>query len=118
MAGETLVTVVGNLTADEELRYTNSGIPVAGEVQSPTARHWGRREPPRWHGGGHHPVSDAASDGAVRAARGGDPLVAGAVDQGGYHVLETAGTSCAPDDRSGLGMMAAHKVADRTGSKG
>ncbi|MEU1449393.1 single-stranded DNA-binding protein, partial [Streptomyces mirabilis] len=29
MAGETLVTVVGNLTADPELRHTNSGIPVA-----------------------------------------------------------------------------------------
>lgn len=30
MAGGTLVTVVGNLTADPELRYTTSGIPVAG----------------------------------------------------------------------------------------
>ncbi|WP_436843928.1 single-stranded DNA-binding protein [Streptomyces sioyaensis] len=30
MAGETLVTVVGNLTADPELRHTASGIPVAG----------------------------------------------------------------------------------------
>lgn len=28
MAGETLITVVGNLTADPELRYTQSGLPV------------------------------------------------------------------------------------------
>jgi single-strand DNA-binding protein len=38
MAGETLVTVVGNLTADVELRYTNSGIPVAGFTVASTPR--------------------------------------------------------------------------------
>jgi single-strand DNA-binding protein len=29
MAGETIVTVVGNLTADPEIRWTQSGLPVA-----------------------------------------------------------------------------------------
>jgi single-strand DNA-binding protein len=29
MAGETIITVVGNLTADPELRYTQNGLPVA-----------------------------------------------------------------------------------------
>ena len=29
MAGETIITVVGNLTADPELRYTQSGLAVA-----------------------------------------------------------------------------------------
>lgn len=29
MAGETVITVVGNLTADPELRYTQSGLAVA-----------------------------------------------------------------------------------------
>ena len=29
MANETLITVVGNLTSDPDLRYTQSGIPVA-----------------------------------------------------------------------------------------
>lgn len=29
MAGETVITVVGNLTADPEMRYTNSGVPFA-----------------------------------------------------------------------------------------
>ena len=30
MAGETVVTVIGNLTADPELRYAQNGLPVAG----------------------------------------------------------------------------------------
>ncbi|MFJ9822618.1 single-stranded DNA-binding protein [Streptomyces sp. NPDC101151] len=38
MAGETLVKVVGNLTADPELRHTNSGIPVAGFTIASTPR--------------------------------------------------------------------------------
>jgi single-strand DNA-binding protein len=38
MAGETLVTVVGNLTADPELRHTSSGIPVAGFTIASTPR--------------------------------------------------------------------------------
>ncbi|HWU31032.1 MAG TPA: single-stranded DNA-binding protein [Microbacterium sp.] len=29
MAGETVITLVGNLTADPELRYTQNGLPVA-----------------------------------------------------------------------------------------
>ncbi|MGW2189028.1 single-stranded DNA-binding protein [Streptomyces sp. NPDC001719] len=42
MAGETLVTVVGNLTADPELRHTNSGIPVAGFTVASTPRTFDR----------------------------------------------------------------------------
>ncbi|WP_329295951.1 single-stranded DNA-binding protein [Streptomyces sp. NBC_01455] len=38
MAGETLATVVGNLTADPELRHTASGIPVAGFTIASTPR--------------------------------------------------------------------------------
>ena len=29
MSGETVITIVGNLTADPELRWTQSGSPVA-----------------------------------------------------------------------------------------
>ena len=29
MAGETVITVVGNLTSDPELRYTQGGLAVA-----------------------------------------------------------------------------------------
>ena len=38
MAGETVITVVGNLTADPELRYTQNGIPV-GRAHSSGTRH-------------------------------------------------------------------------------
>ena len=38
MAGETQITVVGNLTADPELRYTNSGVPVANFTIASTPR--------------------------------------------------------------------------------
>jgi single-strand DNA-binding protein len=38
MAGETLVTVVGNLTADVELRYPAAGIPVAGFTVASTPK--------------------------------------------------------------------------------
>lgn len=38
MAGETVVTVVGNLTADAELRYTQNGLPVANFTIASTPR--------------------------------------------------------------------------------
>ncbi|WP_371666435.1 single-stranded DNA-binding protein [Streptomyces sp. NBC_00289] len=42
MAGETLATVVGNLTADPELRFTTAGIPVAGFTVASTPRTYDR----------------------------------------------------------------------------
>ncbi|WP_420082633.1 single-stranded DNA-binding protein (plasmid) [Streptomyces sp. JL4002] len=42
MAGETMVTVVGNLTADPELRFTTSGVPVAGFTIASTPRIYDR----------------------------------------------------------------------------
>lgn len=38
MAGETTLTVIGNLTADPELRYTQNGIPVANFTIASTPR--------------------------------------------------------------------------------
>lgn len=38
MAGETVVTVVGNLTSDPELRYTQSGLAVANFTIASTPR--------------------------------------------------------------------------------
>lgn len=38
MANETIMTIVGNLTADPELRFTNSGIPVASFTVASTPR--------------------------------------------------------------------------------
>lgn len=42
MAGETVMTVVGNLTADPELRYTQNGIPVANFTIASTPRTFDR----------------------------------------------------------------------------
>jgi single-strand DNA-binding protein len=38
MAGETLITLIGNLTADPELRYTQNGVPVANFTIASTER--------------------------------------------------------------------------------
>jgi single-strand DNA-binding protein len=43
MAGETIITVVGNLTADPELRYTQNGLPVAGFTIASTPRNFDRQ---------------------------------------------------------------------------
>lgn len=43
MAGETLITVVGNLTADPELRYNQSGVAVANFTIASTPRNFDRQ---------------------------------------------------------------------------
>ncbi|MFJ6532454.1 single-stranded DNA-binding protein [Microbacterium sp. NPDC091662] len=42
MAGETVITVIGNLTADPELRYTQNGLPVANLTIASTPREFDR----------------------------------------------------------------------------
>jgi len=39
MVGETVITVVGNLTADPELRYTQNGLAVANFTIASTPPH-------------------------------------------------------------------------------
>ncbi|NLA65480.1 MAG: single-stranded DNA-binding protein [Leucobacter sp.] len=43
MAGETQITVVGNLTADPELRFTNNGVPFASFTIASTPRTFDRQ---------------------------------------------------------------------------
>ncbi|WP_159600717.1 single-stranded DNA-binding protein [Agromyces humi] len=43
MAGETRITVVGNLTADPELRYTQAGLAVANFTIASTPRNFDRQ---------------------------------------------------------------------------
>ena len=43
MAGETIITVTGNLTADPELRYTQNGLPVANFTIASTPRNFDRQ---------------------------------------------------------------------------
>ena len=42
MAGETIITVVGNLTGDPELRYTRTGLAVANFTIASTPRNFDR----------------------------------------------------------------------------
>jgi single-strand DNA-binding protein len=44
MAGETIITVVGNLTADAELRYTQNGLAVANLTIASTPRNFDRQK--------------------------------------------------------------------------
>lgn len=43
MAGETIITVVGNLTDDPALSFTQSGAPVANFTVASTARHYDKQ---------------------------------------------------------------------------
>ena len=43
MSGETIITVVGNLTADPELRYTQNGLAVANFTIASTPREFDRQ---------------------------------------------------------------------------
>ena len=43
MAGETILTIIGNLTADPELRFTQSGAPVANFTVASTPRTFDRQ---------------------------------------------------------------------------
>ena len=43
MAGETIITVVGNLTSDPELRYTPAGAAVANFTIASTPRTYNRQ---------------------------------------------------------------------------
>ena len=42
MSGDTAITLVGNLTADPELRFTQSGVPVADFTVAATPRAFDR----------------------------------------------------------------------------
>jgi single-strand DNA-binding protein len=50
MAGETIITVTGNLTADVELRFTETGVAVANFVIASTPRTFDR-ESGQWRDG-------------------------------------------------------------------
>jgi single-strand DNA-binding protein len=43
MAGDTVITIIGNLTADPELRFTSAGVPVANFTVASTPRVYDRQ---------------------------------------------------------------------------
>ncbi|MFJ8159218.1 single-stranded DNA-binding protein [Streptomyces sp. NPDC094468] len=85
VAGETLATVVGNLTADPELRFTASGVPVAGFTVASTPRTFDR-ERSEWVDG--EPLflrcslwRQAAENAANSLAKGARVIVTGRLKQ-------------------------------------
>ena len=68
MAGETIITLVGNLTADPELRFTPSGAPVANFTVASTPPHV-RPGDRRMEGRGRH-VPELLGVAPARGKRG------------------------------------------------
>jgi single-strand DNA-binding protein len=92
VAGETGLTVVGNLVADPELRFTQSGVPVCNFRVASTPRHFDKTEQ-RWVDGDALFLSctvwrDAAEHVAASLSRGQRVLVAGSLRSRSYETAE------------------------------
>ena len=88
MANDTVITVVGNLTADPELRFTNSGIPVASFTVASTPRTFDRQSG-EWKDGEALFLRcsiwrDAAENVAESLAKGTRVIVQGRLQQRSY----------------------------------
>ena len=92
MAGDTIVTVVGNLTADPELRFTPSGAPVANFTIASTPRTFDRQTN-EWKDGDALFLScavwrQAAENVAESLQRGMRVIVQGRLKQRSYETRE------------------------------
>ena len=99
MAGETVITIIGNLTNDPELRWTQSGAPVADFTVASTPRSFDRQSG-EWKDGETlfmrcsvwremaENVGESLRKGLRRAkaqvTRTGGPASQGGAPQGGY----------------------------------
>ena len=92
MAGETVITVVGNLTADPELRFTPSGAAVANFTVASTPRQFDRQSN-EWKDGETLFMRcsvwrDAAENVAESLQRGMRVIVQGRLKQRSYETKE------------------------------
>lgn len=92
MAGETLITVVGNLTADPELRFTPSGAAVANFTVASTPRTFDRQSS-EWKDGEAlfmrcNVWRQAAENVAETLTRGMRVMVTGRLKQRSYETRE------------------------------
>ena len=93
MAGETQITIIGNLTADPELRYTPSGSAVANFTIASTPRSYNKRSG-EWEDGAplflrcnlwRQPAENLAESGIGRGAR---VIVVGRLRQRSYETRD------------------------------
>jgi single-strand DNA-binding protein len=92
MAGDTLITVVGNLTADPELRFTPSGAAVANFTVASTPRAFDRQSG-EWKDGEAlfmrcNIWRQAAENVAETLTRGARVIVSGRLKQRSYETRE------------------------------
>ena len=92
MAGETILTIVGNLTADPELRYTQNGLPVANFTIASTPRTFDRQSN-EWKDGETLFMRcsiwrDAAENVAESLQRGTRVIVSGRLKSRSYETKE------------------------------
>src|SRR6266513_1906813 len=92
MAGETVITVVGNLTADPELRFTPSGAAVANFTVASTQRIFDRQSN-EWKDGDALFMRcsiwrEAAENVAESLTRGSRVIVQGRLKQRSYETRE------------------------------
>jgi single-strand DNA-binding protein len=92
MAGETIITIIGNLTADPELRFTPAGAAVANFTVASTPRIFDRQAN-EWKDGDAlfmrcNIWRDAAENVAESLTRGSRVLVSGKLKQRSYETRE------------------------------
>ena len=92
MAGDTIITVIGNLTADPELRYTPAGASVANFTVASTPRTF-ERNSNEWKDGDAlfmrcNIWKDAAENVAESLTRGSRVIVSGRLKQRSYETRE------------------------------
>lgn len=102
MSGETVVTVVGNLTADPELRYTQNGKAVASLTVAAGERQFDR-EANEWKDGDSLFLrcsvwGEVAERVALSLHKGNRVMVTGALKQRSYQTKPTDGTP--PENRT------------------
>ncbi|MDT7627703.1 MAG: single-strand DNA-binding protein, partial [Pseudonocardiales bacterium] len=92
MAGDTIITVVGNLTADPELRFTPSGAAVANFTVASTPRQFDKQSG-EWKDGEAlfmrcNIWRQAAENVAETLTRGSRVIVSGRLKQRSYETRE------------------------------
>jgi single-strand DNA-binding protein len=124
MAGETVITVVGNLTADPELRYTQNGLPVANFTVASTPRNM-NRQTNEWEDGEALFLRcsiwrEAAENAAATLTKGARVIVQGKLKQRSYETKEGENRTVIELDVEEVGpslKYATAEVTRITGSK-
>lgn len=123
MAGETVITVVGNLTADPELRWTNNGVALASFSVASTPRIFDRKTS-EWRDGDALFLRctvwrEVAENVANSLTKGARVVVTGSLRQNNYEVEGQRRTSYELDvDEVGPSLRYATAQVTRTPRKG